>query len=167
MRLLGFNIFYTFSNILGSNRNNLELLFNNIYNHMDISTKLLFTHALSKVIANNLISIFQSWWLIIIILKIVQLSWGEMTKISFMIFLWIIQSSLMSNKSNTNFSNSYIGFNNQQSNSFFSFPYCRCLTGCPPRDIPKVVGFGWGNAENRNSKVQGTQSLDRFGPLGA
>jgi hypothetical protein len=22
------------------------------------------------------------------------------------------------------------------------FTYCRCLTGCPPRDIPKVVNFG-------------------------
>jgi hypothetical protein len=44
---------------------------------------------------------------------------------------------------------------------------CRCFTGCPPRDIPKVVSFGWGDAEIRNSKVQGTRSLDRFGPLGA
>jgi hypothetical protein len=44
---------------------------------------------------------------------------------------------------------------------------CRCLTGCPPRGIPKVVDFGWGNTEIRNSKVQGTQSLDRFGPLDA
>jgi hypothetical protein len=44
---------------------------------------------------------------------------------------------------------------------------CRCLTGCPPRDIPKVVSFGWEDAEIRNSKVQGTQDLDRFGPHGA
>jgi hypothetical protein len=41
---------------------------------------------------------------------------------------------------------------------------CRCLTGCPPWDIPKVVSFGLRDAEIRNSKVQGTQSLDRFGP---
>jgi hypothetical protein len=44
---------------------------------------------------------------------------------------------------------------------------CRCLTGFPPRDIPKVVSFGWEDAEIRNSKVQGTQSLDRFGPQDA
>jgi hypothetical protein len=44
---------------------------------------------------------------------------------------------------------------------------CRCLTGCPPRDIPKVVSFGLRDAEIRNSKVQGTQSLDRFGPQDA
>jgi hypothetical protein len=43
-------------------------------------------------------------------------------------------------------------------------PLRRCLTGCPPRGMPKVVGFGLGNAEIRNSKVQ---SLDRFGPLDA
>jgi hypothetical protein len=36
---------------------------------------------------------------------------------------------------------------------------CRCLTGCPPRDIPKVVSFGWGDAEIRNLKVQGTQGF--------
>jgi hypothetical protein len=44
---------------------------------------------------------------------------------------------------------------------------CRCLTGCPPRDMPKVVNFGWGDAEIRNSKVQGTQDLNSFGPHGA
>jgi hypothetical protein len=27
------------------------------------------------------------------------------------------------------------------------------LTGCPPRDIPKVVSFGRGDVEIRNSKV--------------
>jgi hypothetical protein len=45
--------------------------------------------------------------------------------------------------------------------------HCRCLTGCPARDIPKMVSFGLSNAEIRNSKVQGTQSLDRFGPQDA
>jgi hypothetical protein len=44
---------------------------------------------------------------------------------------------------------------------------CRCLTGCPPKGIPTVVSFGWGDAEIRNSKVQGTQNLDRFGPQDA
>jgi hypothetical protein len=41
---------------------------------------------------------------------------------------------------------------------------CRVLSGCPPRGIPKVVGFGLGCAEIRNSKVQTTQDLDRFRP---
>ena len=41
---------------------------------------------------------------------------------------------------------------------------CRGLSGCPPRGIPKVVGFGLGCAEIRNSKVQATQDLDRFRP---
>jgi hypothetical protein len=44
---------------------------------------------------------------------------------------------------------------------------CRCLTGCPPWDIPKVVSFGLRDTEIRNSKVQGTQTLDRFGPQDA
>jgi hypothetical protein len=39
---------------------------------------------------------------------------------------------------------------------------CRVLSGCPPWGIPKVVGFGLGCAEIRNSKVQTTQDLDRF-----
>jgi hypothetical protein len=39
---------------------------------------------------------------------------------------------------------------------------CRVLSGCPPRGIPKVVGFRLGCAEIRNSKVQTTQDLDRF-----
>jgi hypothetical protein len=41
---------------------------------------------------------------------------------------------------------------------------CRVLSGCPPWGIPKVVGFGLGCAEIRNSKVQTTQDLDRFRP---
>jgi hypothetical protein len=41
---------------------------------------------------------------------------------------------------------------------------CRVLSGCPPRGIPKVVGFGLGCTEIRNSKVQATQDLDRFMP---
>jgi hypothetical protein len=36
---------------------------------------------------------------------------------------------------------------------------CQVLSGCPPRGIPKVVGFGLGCAEIRNSKVQTTQDL--------
>jgi hypothetical protein len=40
----------------------------------------------------------------------------------------------------------------------------RVLSGCPPRGIPKVVGFRLGCAEIRNSKVQTTQDLDRFRP---
>jgi hypothetical protein len=43
-------------------------------------------------------------------------------------------------------------------------PVCWVLSGCPPRGIPKVVGFGLGCAEIRNSKVQTTQDLDRFRP---
>jgi hypothetical protein len=42
---------------------------------------------------------------------------------------------------------------------------CRVLSGCPPRAIPKVVGFGLGCAETWNSKVQTTQDLDRFRPI--
>jgi hypothetical protein len=41
---------------------------------------------------------------------------------------------------------------------------CRVLSGCPPRGIPTVVGFGLGCAEIRTSKVQTTQDLDRFRP---
>jgi hypothetical protein len=44
---------------------------------------------------------------------------------------------------------------------------CRYFTGCPPRDMLKVVSFTWGDAEIRNSKVQETQNLDRFRPRGA
>jgi hypothetical protein len=40
--------------------------------------------------------------------------------------------------------------------------YCRVLSGCPPRGIPRVVGCGLGCAEIRNWKVQTTQDLDRF-----
>jgi hypothetical protein len=38
------------------------------------------------------------------------------------------------------------------------------LPPSPPRDTPEVVSCRWGVAEIRNSKVQGTQSLDRFKP---
>jgi hypothetical protein len=41
---------------------------------------------------------------------------------------------------------------------------CRVLSSCPPKGIPKVVGFGLGCAEIRSSKVQTTQDLDRFRP---
>jgi hypothetical protein len=41
------------------------------------------------------------------------------------------------------------------------------LSPSPPRGTPEVLSCRWGVAEIRNSKVQGTQSLDRFGPLRA
>jgi hypothetical protein len=37
------------------------------------------------------------------------------------------------------------------------------LPPSPPRDTLEVVSFRWGVTEIRSSKVQGTQSLDRFG----
>jgi hypothetical protein len=41
---------------------------------------------------------------------------------------------------------------------------CWCFTTKPTEGYPQVVNCRWGVAEIRNSKVQGTQSLDRFRP---
>jgi hypothetical protein len=38
------------------------------------------------------------------------------------------------------------------------------LSPSPSKDTPEGVSCRWGVTEIRNSKVQGTQSLDRFGP---